>query len=46
MVTEEHASLLLNVGLLHRHPSAPDHFMFAMPNAGPVVKAILAGRKV
>lgn len=44
-VTEAHISLLLHVGLLTRH-SVPDRFLFAVPNAGPIVKGIIAGRKV
>lgn len=44
-VTEAHVSLLLHVGLLTRH-SVPDRFLFAVPNAGPIVKGIIAGRKV
>ncbi len=44
-VTEAHVSLLLHVGLLTRH-SVPGRFLFALPNAGPVVKGIIAGRKV
>ncbi|BDA45346.1 Serine/threonine-protein kinase 19 [Coccomyxa sp. Obi] len=43
-VTEAHISLLLHVGLLTRH-SVPDRFLFAVPNAGPIVKGIIAGRK-
>lgn len=43
-VTEAHVSLLLHVGLLTRH-SVPDRFLFAVPNAGPIVKGIIAGRK-
>jgi hypothetical protein len=39
-------SLLLNVGVLSRHTATPDRYLFAIPNAGPVVKAIVAGRKV
>lgn len=43
---EAQLSLLLNVGLLTRHSAAQDRFLFAMPNAGPLVRAIIAGRKV
>ena len=43
---EAQLSLLLNVGLLTRHSAAQDRYLFAMPNAGPLVRAIIAGRKV
>ena len=45
-VVELQLSLLLNVGLLTRHSAAQDRYLFAMPNAGPIVRAIIAGRKV
>jgi hypothetical protein len=38
--------LLLNLGLLSRHSHTADQYLFAIPNAGPVVKSIIAGRKV
>ena len=43
---EAQLSLLLNVGLLTRHSAAQDRYLFAMPNAGPLVRTIIAGRKV
>ena len=45
-VVEAQLSLLLNVGLLTRHTASRDRYLFAMPNAGPLVRAIIAGRKV
>ncbi|CAL5228660.1 g11830 [Coccomyxa viridis] len=44
-VVEAQLSLLLNVGLLTRHTASRDRYLFAMPNAGPLVRAIVAGRK-
>ena len=45
-MVEAQLSLLLNVGLLTRHTASRDRYLFAMPNAGPLVRAIVAGRKV
>lgn len=45
-VIEAQLSLLLNVGLLTRHTASRDRYLFAMPNAGPLVRSIIAGRKV
>ena len=45
-MVEAQLSLLLNVGLLTRHTASRDRYLFAMPNAGPLVRAIIAGRKV
>lgn len=45
-MVEAQLSLLLNVGLLTRHSAAQDRYLFAMPNAGPLVRSIMAGRKV
>ena len=45
-VTDAHISLLLNLGLLSRHSHTADQYLFAIPSAGPVVKSIIAGRKV
>ena len=45
-MVEPQLSLLLNVGLLTRHASSHDRYLFAMPNAGPLVRSIAAGRKV
>lgn len=45
-MVEAQLSLLLNVGLLTRHTASRERYLFAMPNAGPLVRAIIAGRKV
>ena len=45
-MVEAQLSLLLNVGLLTRHSASHDRYLFAMPNAGPLVRSIAAGRKV
>ena len=43
---EAQLSLLLNVGVLTRHSASHERYLFAMPNAGPLVRSIAAGRKV
>ena len=45
-MVEAQLSLLLNVGLLTRHSASHERYLFAMPNAGPLVRSIAAGRKV
>ena len=45
-IVEAQLSLLLNVGLLTRHSAAQERYVFAMPNAGPLVRSVIAGRKV
>lgn len=45
-VTDAHVSLLLNLGLLSRHSHTADQYLFATPNAGPIIKGIIGGRKV
>ncbi len=45
-VTDTHVSLLLNLGLLSRHSHTADQYLFAVPNAGPIIKGLIGGRKV
>ena len=36
--------MLLQLGLLGRHPSDPSSYLFCVPGLGTVVKSILGGR--
>ena len=45
-LTDTHVSLLLNLGLLSRHSHTADQYLFAVPNAGPIIKGLIGGRKV
>lgn len=45
-VTDAHISLLVNSGLLARHPVHPDSLTFAMAGIGPAIKSLVKGRKV
>eukprot|EP00891_Asterochloris_glomerata_P006049 jgi/Astpho2/6049/e_gw1.00084.122.1_t len=44
-VTDAHISLLVNSGLLARHPVHPDSLTFAMAGIGPAIKSLVKGRK-
>jgi hypothetical protein len=43
-VTDAHITLLLNAGLLARHPQEAHAYLFSVPTTGPLVKSIAKGR--
>ena len=43
-VTDTHITLLLNAGLLARHPLESHAYLFSVPTTGPLVRSIAKGR--
>ena len=43
-VTDAHITLLLNAGLLARHPQEAHAYLFSVPTTGPLVRSIAKGR--
>jgi len=43
-VTDTHVTLLLNAGLLARHPLESHAYLFSVPTTGPLVRSIAKGR--
>lgn len=43
-VSDAHISLLLNGGIIARHPNEVSSYLFSVPIAGPLVKSIAKGR--